>query len=148
MMKAIARCDCGALEIHVSNSPIVQLVCHCKDCQKFSGLEFVEGAFFRKEDCRITGNTKHETLRGGTGEDKLQHFCSSCSSPVYVQIQALNGAIAISASRLSPFEFRAEVHVWASQKAEGIKIPEGMTQVPGMPPKEIVGRMINGFWNQ
>ncbi len=147
-MKAIANCDCGALEIHVSNSPVVQLICHCRDCQEFSGLEFVEGAFFKKEDCRITGNTTPETLRGGTGEDKLQHSCSSCGSPVYVQVEALNGALAIMASRLSPFEFKAEVHIWTTQKAEGIKIPEGVAQVPGMPPEEIVERMINGFWKQ
>ena len=147
-MKAIARCECGALELHVSSPPIVQLTCHCKDCQEFSGRDFVEGAFFRRENCRITGSTRSETLQGGTGAEKLHHSCSSCGTPLYVQIEALNGAIAIMADTLSPFVFESEVHIWTSQKADGVKIPAGTPQAPGPPPEEVVQRMIKGFWGQ
>ncbi|MFA0813295.1 GFA family protein [Microbulbifer epialgicus] len=147
-MKAIARCECGALELNVSGAPVVQLTCHCKECQEFSGLDFVEGGFFRKENCHITGNSKSETLQGGTGSQKIHHSCSSCATPLYVQVEALNGAIAIIANRLSPFTFESEAHIWTSQKAEGTIIPAGVHQTAGPPPKDIVQRMIKGVWEQ
>ncbi len=148
MMKAVAHCACGELELQVSSPPIVQLTCHCRDCQAFSGRDFVDGAFFRKDSCRIRGKTASETLQGGTGADKLQHSCASCGEPLYVQVGALNGAIAILASRLSPFTFESEAHIWTSHSVDGTKIPEGVPQTSGPPPDDLVERMINGFWKQ
>ncbi len=145
-MKATARCDCGELELIVSSPPVVQLVCHCRDCQTFSGQKFVEAAFFKKESCQVKGHTKAETLDGGTGAGKVHHSCSCCGTPLYVQVGAVNGAVAILATRLSPFEFEAEAHIWTSHKADSVTLPGEMPQSPGPPPEEIVERMINGFW--
>ncbi len=147
-MEAIARCECGGLELHLSGPPVVQLTCHCKECQEFSGLDYLEGAFFRKENCVIIGSSKSETLQGGTGSEKLHHSCASCGTPLYVQVEALNGAVAISTGRLSPFTFESEVHIWTSQKAEGVEVPSDTPLTLGPPPDDIVERMINGFWKQ
>ena len=146
-MNLIASCNCGKLQILVSKPPVIQLVCHCIECQVFSGAAFVEGVFFRKDSCHIKGSSRVESMAEGTGSDKHHHFCSLCDTPLYVQIEALNGAIAIAAERLDPFEFAAEVHLWTSQKAQGVEIPATSLQSPGAPPDEIVERMINGFWN-
>ena len=147
-MEAIARCECGELELHVHGAPVVQLTCHCKECQEFSGLDFLEGAFFRKEDCRIIGRSKSEKLLGGTGSEKTHHSCPSCGTPLYVQVEALNSAVAIATGRLSPFTFESEVHIWTSQKAEGIEIPPDVPLTLGPPPEDVVQRMINGFWKK
>lgn len=145
-MNAIARCECGALEVHVSGPPVVQLTCHCRDCQAFSGQDCVAGAFFRKESCRITGSSRSESLHGGTGSEKRHHACAVCGTPLYVEVEALNGAVAILAGRLAPFSFQSEVHVWTSQKAAGSGIPADARQVPGPPPEDVVQRMMKGFW--
>lgn len=145
-MKVTARCDCGELELLVSSPPVVQLVCHCSDCQTFSGQKFVEAAFFRKESCQVKGQTRSETLDGGTGTAKVHHSCQTCGTPLFVRVGALNGAVAIMATRLAPFEFEAAAHIWTSHKAEGVTIADAMLQSPGRPPEEIVERMINGFW--
>lgn len=147
-MKSIASCECGALKLHVSGPPVVQLTCHCKECQEFSGLDFVEGGFFRKENCQIIGNSKSETLQGGTGSPKIHNSCPSCETPLYVQVEALNGAIAIIAARLSPFAFESEGHIWTSQKAASTIVPAGAAQTTGPPPENVVERMIEGFWKQ
>lgn len=145
-MKASACCGCGECQLVVSQPPVVQLVCHCRECQAFSGLKFVKGAFFRKDDCHIAGHTRREILTGGTGEEKHHHSCRSCGDPVYVQVKALNEAVAIFADRLSPFEFDAAAHIWTSQKADGVDIPSEMLQSVGPPPEDIIKQMIKGFW--
>jgi hypothetical protein len=145
-MEASASCSCGAFQLVVSAPPVAQLVCHCSECQTFSGQAFVNAAFFKKSDCRMTGQTRVETLVGGTGAEKLHYSCDSCGEPVYVQVKALNGAIAVMSDKLSPFEFTAEAHIWTGQKAAGTEIPSELLQSAGAPPQEIVERMINGFW--
>lgn len=81
-------------------------------------------------------------MQGGTGSEKLHHSCDSCGTPLYVQVEALNGAVAIRAGRLSPFIFESEVHIWTSQKAEGIEVPSDTRLTLGPPPDDIVERMI------
>jgi hypothetical protein len=145
-MEASVRCGCDEFKLVVSKFPVVQLVCHCNECQAFSGLKSVRAAFFRKNDCHIVGQTTIETLIGGTGAEKLHHSCKACGEPVYVQVKALNDAVAIFADKLSPFDFAADAHIWTSQKAEGNEIPMALLQSPGSPPEEIVKRMLKGFW--
>jgi hypothetical protein len=145
-MEASVRCGCDEFKLVVSKSPVVQLVCHCNECQAFSGLKSVRAAFFRKNDCHMVGQTTIETLIGGTGAEKLHHSCKACGEPVYVQVKALNDAVAIFADKLSPFDFAADAHIWTSQKAEGNEIPLALLQSPGSPPEEIVRRMLKGFW--
>ncbi|MGK0248041.1 MAG: hypothetical protein ACI910_000769 [Oleispira sp.] len=145
-MKASVCCGCDKFKLVVSKPPVVQLVCHCHECQAFSGLKSVKAAFFRKNDCQIVGQTTIETLMGGTGAEKFHHSCSACGEPVYVQVKALNDAVAIFADKLLPFDFAADAHIWTSQKAEGTEIPLALLQSPGSPPEEIVKRMLKGFW--
>jgi hypothetical protein len=145
-MEASVSCSCEEFQLVVSKPPVVQLVCHCNECQAFSGLKSVRAAFFRKNDCHMVGQTTIETLIGGTGAEKLHHSCKACGEPVYVQVKALNDAVAIFADKLSPFDFAADAHVWTSQKAEGSEIPLALLQSPGPPPEEIVKRMLKGFW--
>ena len=143
---ASARCNCGAVNITVSSEPVIQLVCHCHDCQQFSGLEFVEAAFFRRDACLISGETVAEKEKGGSGEDKVNHSCASCSTPMYVEVTVLNGAIALLADKLSPLRFEPLIHVWTSHKAPGVAIPEDIPQSPGRPGDEIVRVMLDGFF--
>ena len=82
-MEASAHCNCGELKLMVSSPPVVQLVCHCKECQDFSGLPFVKGAFFRKEDCLIEGQSSIETLVGGTGAAAQGRYQSHSPVPLH-----------------------------------------------------------------
>jgi hypothetical protein len=145
-MEATARCGCGALEVLVSGSPVAQMVCHCRDCQSFTGLACVEGVFFKNVDCQIEGQSNVDIAVGGTGAKKFHHTCSACGDPVYVQVQALNNAIAIGADRLSPFEFVAEAHIWTSEKVSDSHIPPDLPQSTDGPPPAIVARLIRDFW--
>ena len=146
IIKASAGCGCGALRLDVTGVPVVQLVCHCSDCQKFSGMPYVEAAFFQSDQCSVHGQADTITVKGGTGFDKTHYSCTSCKTPLYVTVAALNGAFAIAAKRLVPFKFEPQVRVWVSEKADGVTIPSGILQSPGAPPKEIIDTMVSSFW--
>ena len=146
--KTSARCECGALTLHVKGAPVVQLVCHCSDCREFSGMPYVEAAFFQSDQCSVHGQADATTMKGGTGFDKTHYSCASCQTPLYVTVAALNGALAVMASRILPLKFEPQVHIWTSEKADGVTIPAGITQSSVAPPKEITDTMVSSFWGK
>jgi hypothetical protein len=143
-----ARCDCGALTVDIKGAPVVQLVCHCEDCRASSGMPYTEGAFFQPSDCTIQGEADTSTIKGGTGFDKTLYSCTSCKTQLYMTIAALNGACAVMAKRLSPFKFDPQIHVWTSEKADEVTIPEGVTQYSEAPNKEMAAFLISNFWRK
>jgi len=143
-----AHCACGALALQIDAAPVVQLVCHCKDCRDFSGMPYVEAAFFKADVCSATGQVNSTTLQGGTGSDKTHYSCEICNTPLYVRVAALNGAWAVMASRISSFVFKPQAHIWTSEKADDVSIPAGIAQTPGRPPKEVVDTMVSSFWGK
>ncbi|MEH6592280.1 MAG: GFA family protein [Halioglobus sp.] len=145
-MEISARCECGALTLQIKGEPVVQLVCHCKDCRVFSGMPYIEAAFFQPDGISVRGQASSTTMKGGTGFGKTHYSCASCQTPLYVTVAALNGAAAVMANRLTPFKFEPQVHIWTSEKAHGVTIPEGITQSSGPPPKAIADTMVSKFW--
>jgi len=143
-----ARCECGALALHIKGAPVVQLVCHCSDCRAFSGMPYIELAFFQPDGLSVHGQASSTTLKGGTGFDKIHYSCASCQTPLYVTVAALNGASAVMANRLSPFKFEPQAHICTSEKANDVTIPAGITQSSGAPPKEIADTMVSSFWGR
>ena len=143
-----ARCKCGALEIHVDGPPVVQLVCHCSDCQAFTAMPFSDIVFFKPEQCRVAGQTNTTTTQGNSGFDKTHYFCASCQTPVYVTVAVLNGAVAVIASQLSAFTFEPEAHIWTCEKADNVTIPAEAIQSSGLPPKALADSMVAAFWHK
>ncbi len=143
-----ARCDCGALSISISAPPVVQLVCHCHECQAFFRRPYVGAAFFRGSECEVHGKVDATTLKGGTGFDKTHCACAKCNTPLYVTVSALKNACAISADRIASFTFEPIAHLWTSQKRADVTIPGDILQSPGAPPEEVRDIMLSGFWDQ
>jgi len=143
-----AHCECGALSLDIEGAPVVQLVCHCNDCQTFCGTPYVEAAFYNADACCVDGEVNETTIKGGTGSDKTHYSCAACQTPLYVRAAALNGAWAVMASKISSLDFKPKAHIWTSEKADGVSIPAEMTQTTGRPPKEIVDIMVSSFWGK
>lgn len=147
-VKTTAQCECGKLSLEIAGAPVVQMVCHCADCRAVSGLPYTEGVFFAAEGCTVQGHANSLTMKGGTGYDKTYYSCTECGTTLYCTVNALNGAWAVLANRLTSFEFKAQAHVWTSEKAEGVTIPASAIQSPKGPPKEIRDIMLPVFWHK
>lgn len=142
-----AHCGCGALELNIQGPPVVQLVCHCSDCQAFTAMPFSNIVFFKSSQCHVEGEVVTTTLKGSSGFDKTHYACASCQSPVYVAVAVLNGAVAVIASQLSEFTFEPEAHIWTSEKADNVTIPVEAVQSSGLPPKALADAMVKAFWH-
>src|SRR5256885_13124783 len=73
-------CLCGAVRYTAEADPTGATVCHCRDCQKFTGSAFAALVLVTKEALTIEGALKTFSSIGGSGNPILRHFCPECGS--------------------------------------------------------------------
>ena len=79
-MEIKVGCLCGAVRYTAEGDPTSVTVCHCRDCQKFTGSAFATLVRVPKEALTIEGTLKTFTSIGGSGNPILRHFCPECGS--------------------------------------------------------------------
>src|SRR3954452_2865549 len=77
-MEIKGGCLCGAVRYTAEADPTSATVCHCRDCQKFTGSIFAALVRVPKESLTIEGTLKIFTSIGGSGNPILRHFCPEC----------------------------------------------------------------------
>ena len=83
-MKVDGSCHCGFLTFQAEVDPAKVEVCHCSDCQKFSGSAFrvivpSEPGTFRL----LTGLPKTYVKTADSGNKRVQAFCPHCGTSIY-----------------------------------------------------------------
>ena len=81
-MEIKGGCLCGALRYTAEADPTTATVCHCRDCQKFTGSAFAALVRVPKEAVTVEGTLKTFTSIGGSGNPILRHFCPECGSSI------------------------------------------------------------------
>lgn len=129
-----AQCRCGQLQLHFSQPPAAQLVCHCTDCRAANGTPSTAVAFFKVEPGYRTGEATGHDMVGGSGKPKTYYQCPNCGGGVFGLVQVLPGLVGVVADRLQqPFAFKPMAHVWTSEKSPEVDIPAGAMQFPQAP---------------
>lgn len=136
MAKYTAECRCGETSITLSAEPVAQLVCHCVDCQKVTGNDFTQIAFFLPDGCEPKGKFDEATMPGGSTHPKSYYSCTKCGGCLYATVSVLRGQVGVVANRINaPFEFAPKFHVWTSEKKPATQIDPNDLQFTHGPPK-------------
>jgi hypothetical protein len=90
------HCLCGRVSYSADAEPVVQAVCHCRDCQHQTGSPFTVFVGVPRDAFSVEGDTLASIAT--TGEDHSgeteRNFCSACGSPVF-SISALAPEVAL-----------------------------------------------------
>ena len=81
-MEIKGGCLCGAVRYIAEADPTSATVCHCRDCQKFTGSAFAALLRVSKEAVTIEGTLKTISRNGGSGNPILRRFCPECGSSI------------------------------------------------------------------
>ena len=75
-------CLCGAVKYEYEHleEPMATLVCHCLDCQKYSGTAFGTYIFVPADELRQTGEVKSFEVEVAPGRINQRNFCTTCGS--------------------------------------------------------------------
>ena len=75
-------------------------LCHCHDCQKFTGSAFSTVIGLPKSAVTVTGALKGFTKRGDSGKPITRLFCPECGASVMDEAEAAPGLVMIGAGTL------------------------------------------------
>lgn len=76
-------CLCGAVRFTAQTDTFGATICHCRDCQKFTGAAFAALVPVQKDALTVTGPVKTHTAAGGSGKPVLRTFCAECGSSLF-----------------------------------------------------------------
>ena len=119
-------CLCGAVRYTAEADPTIATVCHCRDCQKFSGSAFAALVLVSKEKLALNGTLKTFSSIGGSGNPILRHFCPECGSSIAEEPGMRPGMIILnvgtfddpSIARPGPEIFRGDALPWIEVHGE------------------------------
>jgi hypothetical protein len=118
MATITGSCLCGKIRYHAEAEPKFVSICHCRDCQKFTGSAFATVVALPKTALVVTGVVKGFTKRGDTGKPIERFFCPDCGASIMDEAEALPGFVMIEAGTLDDTSWlkpTAEVYCASAQ---------------------------------
>jgi hypothetical protein len=83
-MHVDGECHCGRIAFAAEVDPSRSGLCHCTDCQKFSGSPWRASVPTKVEDFHLLrGTLKTYVKTADSGAKRLQAFCGDCGSAIY-----------------------------------------------------------------
>ena len=83
-------CRCGAVQVTLTEAPIMTAACHCTGCQKMTGSAYSLTAMVPTPGLEVTG----DTVRGGLKGDMLDHrFCPDCLTWMFTRITGMDDMV-------------------------------------------------------
>ncbi|RKK06670.1 hypothetical protein BFJ68_g17531 [Fusarium oxysporum] len=100
-MALTGSCMCGEVTYQSTSQPEVTALCHCTDCQKWTGGAFTANAVVPEESFSVVrGSPKYCDVAGASGKNNRHFFCPNCGSSLYTRLDLMQGKIVIKAGGL------------------------------------------------
>lgn len=93
-------CLCGAVRYSASGDPAFVGVCHCTDCQKFTGAAFAAIVGVPKPALSVQGEMASYGKPGDSGKTITRMFCSQCGSSLMDEADALPNIVMLGVGTL------------------------------------------------
>jgi hypothetical protein len=108
-------CLCGRVRYVVTGEPMRSGLCHCRDCQRYTGSAFEPWLLLATDQVSLHGDMKTFDMTGGSGQVIHRHFCANCGSGVVNEVDVLPGTIIVLAGTLDdPTVFVPTVEIYCS----------------------------------
>ena len=126
-------CLCGRVRYTITAEPIGAALCHCRDCQRYTGSGFEPFVRVPTSALQLQGELKSYTAPGGSGHALIRRFCPNCGSGVINEAQVRPGVTVVLAGTFDDptafvptFEqFCADSPPWVQAGEERARFPKG-----------------------
>jgi len=135
MAEIVGGCLCGKVRYHASAEPVFVGVCHCTDCQKFTGSAFASVVGVPKPALTIEGKLASYRKTGDTGKTIERRFCPECGSSVADEADAMPGVVMIGSGTLDdPSWIKPGAQIYCDSAQPWVQLGGDMHAFPKMPP--------------
>ena len=84
----IGSCLCGEIRFSAPAEPIIQVLCHCTDCQTLSGAASYCAYIVPLEGVKLLqGRPECYDVKADTGRLNSRRFCGKCGSRVWAELE-------------------------------------------------------------
>jgi hypothetical protein len=121
------NCRCGAVALKINGEPLVQLYCHCDDCQAANGAAYARASIYPA--------TAVEVVRGkpvATVVRSLERMrCPECATSLFAEIASAGGR-SVNAYLLPNGAFKPRFHVQCQHAV--LPVVDDLPHYKGFPP--------------
>ncbi len=134
MPQIAGGCLCGKVRYSASGDPAFVGVCHCTDCQKFTGSAFAIVVGVPKPALTVEGTLSTFRKTGDTGKWTERKFCPACGSSVTDEAEALEGVVMLEAGTLDdPSWVKPGMQIFCDSAQPWVQLGGEMQSFPKMP---------------
>ena len=126
-------CLCGAVRYTAHGETEFFLVCHCRDCQKFTGSAFGALVWLPQSAIEIQGALKTFTKTADNGKPIVRHFCPECGSSITEESSARPGMLIVNAGTLDDPTFVTPTTEIYCDRGLWVQLSGGMQRFAEMP---------------
>jgi hypothetical protein len=84
-------CLCGRVRYSLTGEPAFSGLCHCRNCQRFTGSSFEAVVAYPSDAVSIQGELKTYQDTGDSGKPVYRNFCPNCGSGIMAEAEVLPG---------------------------------------------------------
>jgi hypothetical protein len=127
-------CLCGKVRYSANAEPAFIGVCHCTDCQKFTGSAFSVVVALPKDALSVQGKVSTFSKPGDSGQPTQRRFCPECGSPVVEEVAVMPGIMMIGAGTLDdPSWVKPAMQIFCDSAQPWVQLGGGLQSFPKMP---------------
>ncbi|KAI5457095.1 Mss4-like protein [Mariannaea sp. PMI_226] len=136
-MSLSGSCMCGAVAYAATGGAEFSALCHCVDCQKWTGGPYTSNAVVSEDSFSVTkGTPKQCDMVGGSGKINHHFFCGDCGSSLFTRLDVMPGKVCIKAGGLdngaASLDNKINVELYCKDRVAYLAPIEGATQNPTM----------------
>ena len=134
MANITGGCLCGRVRYTVTGEPAFSGLCHCRNCQRYTGSAFEALIAFPAASVSVQGELKTYDDTGDSGQPVHRHFCPNCGSGVVNEVDVLPGVMIVLAGTLDdPAAFKPAMDVYWSSAQPWVHASVERKRFPKMP---------------
>jgi hypothetical protein len=125
---------CGRVRYTATGEPAFSGICHCRNCQRYTGSAFETVIAFPEASVSVQGELKTYNDTGDSGQPVNRRFCPNCGSGVLAEVAVMPGVAILLAGTLDvPAAFTPTMDVYCSSAQPWFHAGAQRTQFSKMP---------------
>ncbi|KAJ5555119.1 Glutathione-dependent formaldehyde-activating enzyme/centromere protein V [Penicillium sp. DV-2018c] len=137
-MTFTGSCMCGGITYAIDADKYLAALCHCVDCQKWTGGAFTSNAVVPRASVKVTKGTPNSyDAIGDSGKINKHFFCPTCGSSLYTELEIMPDMTCVKAGTLDGGEAnlggKVDVEFYAKDR------PSYLAPVAGAKQEQMLG---------
>jgi|SRR5215472_1237293 hypothetical protein len=134
MANITGGCLCGRVRYTLTGEPAFTGVCHCRNCQRYTGTAFEAVTVFPAASVALQGDLKTYQDTGDSGKAVFRRFCPNCGSGVLAEAEVLPGLTIVLAGTLDDRTgFQPSMELYCSSEQPWVRLGGERKRFPKMP---------------